>query len=103
MLEIGMKIKTNYSDESCTITGIDRGCTCPSYLDEIEMDDPPDRREHIHLELVNGAGQKRWLNGYDENTLLSIEQSYCGGKAHLDYDRIIILPNDRPFQPGLFR
>jgi nitrate/nitrite-specific signal transduction histidine kinase len=37
MLEIGMKIKTNYSDEPYYITQIDRGCTCPSYLDEIEM------------------------------------------------------------------
>lgn len=97
-----MLIKTNYS-EPYRITGLIRGCTCPFYIDEINMDDPPPTSPHIHLTLTRPDGSGRfWLGHFDEETLLSLDKSYCGGKTELGYDRIIILDQDMPVQMTLF-
>lgn len=101
-LEKGMLIKTNYSGPY-RIIDIERGCTCPDYLDEIEMDDPPPQPPHIHLTLSKPDGSGRfWLNGWDEETLTSLDKTYCGQKTEPDFDRIIIMENDKPIQLTLF-
>ncbi len=103
-LEIGMLIKTNYSDGPYRIIDIERGCTCPSYLDEIEMDDPPPQPPHLHLVCTkaNGPG-KAYFNNIVEETLLSLDKTYCGMKTEPDVDRIIILPQDnKHVQMSLF-
>ena len=102
-LEPGMLIKTNYSERQYRIVLIERGCTCPLYLDEIDMDDPPPQPPHIHLTLTRPDGTgKFWMGHYVEETLLSLQKTYCGMKPAPDYDRIIILEQDRPVQATLF-
>jgi hypothetical protein len=97
----GMLIRTNYS-WPYRIEQIDRDCTCPSYQDSISMKNPPNRRPHIHLTCTKPDGtDKYWLNGWCEDTLLSLDMSYCGGKTELDYDHIVILDQDEPVQTTL--
>lgn len=101
-LEIGMLIRTNYSGPY-RIIDIRRGCTCSAYLDELDQDDPPKGPPHIHLELTGPDGKGRfYLNRWDEENLQSLDKSYCGFKATLDYDKIFILEQDRPVQGSLF-
>ena len=78
-LEVGDIIKTNYSTGPYTILQIERGCTCPKYLDEIEstFENPaPPSKPHIHLVVLgmcdHHKGRKYWLNGYDDDTLKSV-------------------------------
>lgn len=97
-LETGMLIKTNYSGPY-RIKEVERACTCPSYLDEISMDDPPERPPHVHLVVTKPDGKGVfWLNGFVEETLLSVDKTYCGEKKQLGHDRIIILLQDKPVQ-----
>lgn len=98
-----MLIKTNYSGPY-SIVDIIRGCTCPLYLDEINMDNPPEQPPHIHLTCCDPDNPRRffWLNHWDEETLLSLTKSYCGMKTEPDYDQIFILENDRPVQLSMF-
>ncbi len=102
-LEPGMLIKTNYSGPY-RIVSIIRGCTCPLYMDDINREGAPEQPPHIHLTCCapDNPRDRYWLNWYDEETLLSLTQSYCGHKTELDYDIIIILDNDRPVQGSLF-
>lgn len=106
-LEPGMLIKTNYSGPY-RIKSIDRDCTCVSYLDLINNKLNAHRRPHIHLmceDLVDGktvSGKTCWLNGYDEDTLESLELSYCGGKSILGHDKIFLLDTNTPIQTTLF-
>jgi hypothetical protein len=97
-LHPGMLIKTNYSGPY-RIESITRGCECPSYLHRDLKKRPP----HIHLALTtaDGAG-KYWLNGWDEETLTSLEKSFCGGKPELGHDTITILPSEKYVQMELF-
>jgi hypothetical protein len=98
----GMLIKTNYSGPY-RIESITRGCECPSYLNTVGLDELPKRRPHIHLALTTQDGTgKYWLNGWDEETLTSLEKSFCGGKPELGYDTITILPSDKYVQMELF-
>lgn len=94
-LEKGMLIKTNYGTGPYRIISVKRGCTCPSYLDSINLRDPPDRPEHIHIYLEdpdNKRKSKSFLGGYIEETL-----------THLDgKDKIEILKSDGPVQGSLF-
>ena len=102
-LEPGMLIKTNYSSEPYRIVEVERGCTCPFYLDEIDLDEPPAQPEHIHLTLTRPDGTGRfWMGHYVEETLLSLDKTYCGLKDKPDHDRIIILEQDKPIQKTLF-
>ena len=99
----GMVIKSSYDNWTYRIQSVVRGCTCPAYLDEIDMDDPPPRAPHIHVKCtdMNDKGEY-WFNWYDEETLRSIDTSWCGMKRFLGYDYIVILPNDKPIQMELF-
>ncbi|ORJ61319.1 hypothetical protein [Geothermobacter hydrogeniphilus] len=100
-LEPGMLIQTNYSGPY-RIKAVLRDCTCPSYLDEINGH-PVARRPHIHLVCTDPEGPGTYyLNGWDEQTLQSLQISCCGGKGEPAYDRIIVLPQDRPVQGTLF-
>lgn len=58
-LEPGMLIKTNYSGPY-RIVDIERGCTCPFYLDELNMEDPPAQPPHLHLTLSRPDGAGRY-------------------------------------------
>ncbi len=101
-LNPGMLIKTNYSGPY-RIAEIKRGCTCPLYLDELNSDDPPPQPEHIHLVLTKpGASGKFYIGHFFEESLRSLQKTYCGFKTEPDFDRIIILENDRPVQMALF-
>jgi hypothetical protein len=100
-LEPEMLIKTNYSGPY-RIKSVLRDCTCPSYLDEINGR-PTARRPHIHLACTKPDGTGAfYINGWDEQTLLSLQKSYCGGKKEIGYDQIIVLQQDRPIQGTLF-
>ena len=100
-LEVGMLIKTNYSGPY-RIKEIERGCTCPLYLDQINMANPPAQPKHIHLVVTSPDGSERsYLGYYDEETLISLDKSYCGEKTELDYDHIIVLGCDKPVQMTL--
>jgi len=93
-LEKGMLIRTNYSGPY-RILKIIRGCTCPSYLDTTNKDNPP----HIHLTVTRPDGSRKcWLNYFVEETLLSLHKTYCGYKTEIDYDRIIVMKSDVPIQ-----
>ena len=101
-LESGMLIKTNYLGPY-RIVEVMRNCTCPSYVDEINMVNPPEREAHMHLVLSGPDGKGIfYLNGFNEQTLLSLNKTFCGHKKEFDYDRIIILAQDRPIQGTLF-
>lgn len=101
-LEPGMLIKTNYSGPY-RIQSIKRDCTCPLYIDEINMADPPPTPSHIHIVCtMPGGSGKYWLGHWLEDSLLSLTKSYCGGKTELDYDRIEVLPSDQPIQLTMF-
>lgn len=100
-LEPGMLIDTNYSGPY-RIASISRGCTCSSYLDELSG---RHRRRSPHIHVIctrpDGTGEF-YLNGWNEETLKSLEKTYCGMKKKLDYDVISVLPGDRPIQGTLF-
>jgi len=97
-----MLIKTNYSGPY-RIVEVDRNCTCPSYLDSISSRSPKPREPHIHITCTSPDGQGRYyLNGWLEDSLRSIDKSYCGCKTELDFDYITILDNDREIQMSLF-
>ncbi len=77
-LREGMYVRTNYNTGPYQIIYIMRDCTCPKYLDEIDMDKPPLSKPHIHLTLIKPGGPLRgkfFLNGYDEETLISVWDS----------------------------
>ena len=77
-IEIGDIIRTGtYGKDSYRVVSIERGCTCPSYLDEIELDDPPASPPHMHIVGVvvtqnHSFGRTGYLNGYDEETLKNV-------------------------------
>jgi len=101
-LHPGMLIRTNYSGPY-RIQSIRRNCQCQDYLGTISTKNHPERRPHIHLTCTRPNGtDKYWLNGWSEETLLSLSKSYCGGKTILDYDSIVIIGNDIPVQTTLF-
>jgi hypothetical protein len=91
-----MYVRTNYNTGPYQITIIMRDCTCPKYLDEINMVDPPASKPHIHIVGIKPGGSKRnqfYLNGYDEETLTSV----------WDGDRLyVVSPRDIFKQLSLF-
>jgi hypothetical protein len=97
-----MIIKTNYSGPY-RIKNVSRGCTCPSYIDEISMQDPPPGPPHIHVVCTKTDGTGEFfLTRWDENTLRSLDKTYCGMKTSLDYDWIEVLGCDKPVQLSMF-
>jgi len=101
-LEPGMLIKTNYSGPY-RIKRVRRGCTCPNYIDSLNMKNPPASPSHIHLEVTrpDGTGDFSVCRFFEES-LMSLNKTYCGHKDVLDYDRIFIIDQDRPIQMTLF-
>lgn len=71
-LEVGDIVATSYGTGPYRIVEIERGCTCPDPMEEMEVDDPPDSPPHIHIVgiCIDGhlKGKKGWLNGYDEKS-----------------------------------
>ena len=101
-IEKGMLIETNYSGPY-RITEVKRGCTCPTYPDSMDMADPPPQPPHLHLATTRPDGTGRFgLNHFSEETSLSLQKTYCGGKAVLDFDRVIIMDQDGPVQQTMF-
>jgi len=101
-LEPGMLISTNYSGPY-RIKRVERGCTCPFYIDEINERNPPRQPPHIHIVLTRPDGTGHfWISHFDEGTLLSLDKSYCGLKSKPGYDRIYIMEQDMPVQMSLF-
>lgn len=102
-LEPGMLIRTNYSSEPYRIKSIQRGCASPSYIDSINMRNLPPSRPHINIVCSRPDGKGEfYLNRFDEETLLSMDKSYCGGKKELDHDWIMVLESDQVIQMTLF-
>jgi hypothetical protein len=84
-----------------------RGCTCPEYLDELEMDDDAPRTPpHIHMTCIKPGGPKRnkfYLGGYDEETLESVHTKYTTPESAIPYDRLyVVSPRDIFRQLPLF-
>lgn len=101
-IEPGMLIKTNYNGPY-RIKHALRDCTCPLFLDVINMDDPPARKPHIRLTCTRPDGTGKFLlNGWDEEKLQSLEKTWCGEKSNLDYDKIVVLKQDQPIQLSFF-
>jgi hypothetical protein len=101
-LEQGMLIKTNYSGPY-RIKEITRNCTCPSYKDQMNKKDSPRRGEHLRLVCSRPDGTGNfYLDGFVEDTLKSLDKTYCGQKIEIDHDCIVILEKDRPVQMSLF-
>lgn len=102
-LKPGMLIETNYSGPY-RIKSVTRGCTCPNYTDTINLENPPSQPPHIHIVCSDpdGKGTPSYLSGYDEETLQSLDKSYCGEKEELDHDYITILEQDKPIQKTFF-
>ena len=100
-LEVGMRIKTNYSGPY-RIKSITRDCTCPLYNPDYTKENPP-TEPHIHLVLTDPDGRgESYLSHFIEETLLSIQKTYCGLKDKPDYDRIIIVDQDQSIQTSIF-
>jgi len=92
-LEIGQRIKTNYSIGPFEITSIFRKCTCPLPLDSINnFHEAKESREHVHIVCHGEDRQESYFGWYNEETLLSVNGSS---------DRIILLPNTKPIQISL--
>lgn len=104
-LEPGMLIKTSYGEQHYRIKEVSRGCTCPNYVDTINMKNPPDREPHIHIvcsDLNEHSRSEYYLNCYNEETLHSLDKScYLDEEFYDDY--IIILEQDKPIQLTLFK
>lgn len=92
-LEVGMIIKTNYGTGPYRILDIERGCTCPLYLD-----DKP-TPEHIHLTLTDPDGKGRsWIGYIIEETLTSVPETREGYIKDKEPDMIIMLDQGIPVQ-----
>lgn len=105
-LEPDMLIETNYSGPY-RIVSVSRGCTCEDWYDTVILEKKAKpRRPHIHLVLTDP--EKTWrsnnyayLNGYDEETLMSISKSQDDNTKD-GHDFITILEQDKPIQKTLF-
>lgn len=69
----GMVIHTSYGSGPYIISKVTDNCTCPSFLDSLNLrESAPKSRPHCHL-TCKGTGHTYnnkgtfWLNGYDEN------------------------------------
>jgi hypothetical protein len=104
-LEPGMLVKTSYGEQIFRIKEVHRNCTCPRYVDTINMEDPPDRPPHVHLVCSDEEPKSRtpsFLGDYDEETLKDIDESCLGETDELKHEYLIILKQDKPIQKTLF-
>lgn len=69
---VGMRVRTSYNSGPYVIIQVFEGCTCPSFVDSLNLGDKaPKSRPHVHLICKRldpryGKGDY-FLNGYDEN------------------------------------
>lgn len=78
MLREGDIVETSYGSGPYVVVGILRHCVCPAYLDEINAkpgETPKKRPEHVHLvcKMPDGSRGYFHLNGYDEESLRSVD------------------------------
>lgn len=59
IVKIGAVVKTNYGTGPYKITKMHGPCTCPTYVDSINMENPPPTREHYHLTCRIVGEEKR--------------------------------------------
>jgi len=98
MLEVGMTVKTSYSNFEFVIVSIDSGCTCPDYIDEISMENPPARPLHQHIKgWCDSTKSFGYLTCFDDLTIPG--KSYCGGKTELGSDSVLVILEGRPHRP----
>ena len=95
VLAEGMYVRTSYGTGPYRIVDILRGCTCPSYLDTINLVDPPPSPPHIHLSLRKPFERRGVysIGGIDEQTL----------KCVWSDDQIFIVDAPKPKQLWLFK
>ena len=65
----GMVVRTSYNTGPYVVTDFTEGCTCPTFLDSLELGDKaPPSKPHYHI-VCRGNGERgnSYLNGYDEN------------------------------------
>lgn len=74
MINVGEIVRTSYNTGPYVIKESLGPCTCPSYLDTINTQDPPYSDIHYHLTVQqvdeNGLEVRdspSWLNGYRED------------------------------------
>lgn len=80
MIQVGDIFQTSYGTGPYRAVAIYRGCTCPRYLDEINMADPPHSPPHIHIVCRRSDRDKEhnfYVSGYDETTLRSVWNDDC--------------------------
>ena len=64
----GMVVRTSYGTGPYRVHSFTEGCTCPSFLDTINMRNPPPSAPHSHIVCkIDGKSGNYYLNGYDEN------------------------------------
>lgn len=97
-LEVGDRVRTNYDKKIYQIISIQRGCVCPSFLSALNLKNPPQSPEHVHLAVkeVQADGsmdrERVLLNGFDEVTLANVWND----------DMLTLCPNIRRIQRTLF-
>jgi hypothetical protein len=76
-LSIGDVVQTNYGTGPYRVIDIERDCTCPSYLDALDVggDEAPRSAPHMHITCVEsstpvrkryGERELRWLSRFVE-------------------------------------
>jgi hypothetical protein len=97
-----MFVRTSYDTGPYRIVSILRGCTCPEYLDTINMTDPPPSRPHIHMTVEKPGDTPRnspyYLGGYDEETLESVWTKYTTPESCIPYDRLYVVSPRKIFK-----
>ena len=84
VLPIGTKIKTNYGGGRVyRVESISEPCTCASYLNTINMKDPPATEPHFHLVVYFEGGE--YMRAY---------RGYLGWYKY-DQGRFVSVANDR--------
>lgn len=69
-INVGTIVRTSYNTGPYVVIDITKGCTCSSFMDSINMKNPPNSRPHYHLvcrSLDKTDRSRYYLNGYDEN------------------------------------
>lgn len=84
---VGMRVRTSYNSGPYVIVQVYKGCTCPSFVDSLNLGDKaPKSRPHVHLickRLDENSRDKYYLNGYDENL-----NSVWGNDYLIDLDEV---------------
>lgn len=95
VLAIGKVVKTNYGTGPYRIPKMHGPCTCPTYVDSINMDNPPPTREHFHMTCRRVGEEKRgddyYLSHLDRNGRSVVEDKSLA--THRDY---LIFLDDEP-------